>query len=93
MSNETSITVAEICDRIGRKEIAGALNVRVTAVSNAVKDNCFPSKWYLIVRELAQAAATECPDRLFAFSRPGNPDTPPAEPAAAEVFEQQKGAA
>ena len=92
MSKETSITVAEVCDRIGRKEIARSLNVRVTAVSNAVKDNCFPSKWYLIVTDLARAAETECPDGLFAFIRPGNPETPPAEPVATAT-EHQKGAA
>ena len=70
MSDETSITVAAICDRVGRKAIAAALNVRATAVSNAVKDDCFPSKWYLVVKSLADGAGIDCPDRLFAFSRP-----------------------
>lgn len=75
MQAENTITVAAICDRIGRKKIAEALNVRVTAVSNAVKDNCFPSKWYLVISALAHADGIECPDGLFAFSRPDQGQT------------------
>lgn len=67
---EATISVADLCDAIGRKEIAVAVNVRVSAVSNAVKDNCFPSRWYLVVKGLARAKKVPCPERLFAFSKP-----------------------
>ena len=68
-------TVAAICDQIGRKLIAAELDVRASAVSNAVADNCFPSKWYLVVKRLCAARRIECPDNLFAFSRPAPPAT------------------
>lgn len=74
MSNEPTITVADLCDAIGRKNIARAVPVSVSAVSNAVKDNCFPSRWYLVVKGLAEDNELPCPDSLFAFSPPAPAD-------------------
>ena len=75
-------SVAAICDRLGRKEMAQALQVRATAISNAVRENTFPSKWYLVVRQMCAAAGIECPDELFAFSKPNAGDAAAQKGAA-----------
>lgn len=65
-----SITVAEICDQVGRRVVAKACGIGLTAVSNAVVTNVFPAKWYLVVKRLCERADIECPDTLFSFAPP-----------------------
>lgn len=60
-------TVTSICTAIGRRKLANALNVGVTAVGNAVKEGRFPAKWYVVVRAQCDAVGIECPTHLFTF--------------------------
>lgn len=66
----TTPSVVLICDQLGRKAMSHALGVRPSAISNAVAENCFPSKWYLVVKGLCEQRGLECPDDLFAFATP-----------------------
>lgn len=59
------ITTAEIADRVGRKKIAEAVGVGLTAVSNAVVRGTFSSSWYYAVLSLCREAGIECPLHLF----------------------------
>lgn len=61
-------TVSEICDALGRREIAAAVGVKPTAVSNAVFQGRFPAKWFIVVSEMCNLADIECPAELFAFT-------------------------
>lgn len=58
-------TAPQLADAIGRKNIADALGVGLTAVSNAVVRGVFPSSWYLAVKSLADAGGHKCPPELF----------------------------
>lgn len=87
MKDKTQITVADICDAIGRGLIAATLEVRKSAVSNAVSENRFPSKWYLVIKVLCAEHSMECPEDLFAFDRLS------AESPVADSEPQEKGAA
>lgn len=60
-------TVAAICDRIGRSEIAVAVGVGTTAVSNAAVENRFPARWFFVVRKLCSDRNIDCPEALFSF--------------------------
>lgn len=86
METNEPIKVADICDLLGRKAIAEAVNVRTTAVSNAVAVNCFPSKWYLIIKAMCDARNHSCPSELFSFERA-------ADAAPAADVDKQSGAA
>lgn len=61
-------TVTDICDRLGRKNMAMRLGVKATAISNAVAAGRFPAKWFLVVREMCAESGVECPDGVFAFT-------------------------
>lgn len=50
---------------VGRRNIADAAGVGLTAVSNAVVRGRFPSSWFLICQELAEKAGVACPPELF----------------------------
>lgn len=63
------ITVAAICDRIGRKVVADRLGVGKTAVSNAVAENQCPARWYIELQVLCREHGMECPVHLFNFYR------------------------
>lgn len=58
-------TASELANALGRKTIADALGVGLTAVSNAVVRGWFPSSWFLAVKSVADAAGQECPPELF----------------------------
>lgn len=58
-------SASDIADAIGRKTIADALGVGLTAVSNAVVRGWFPSSWFLVIGELAERAGRDCPPELF----------------------------
>lgn len=58
-------TSIELANAVGRKEMADALGVGLTAVSNAVVRGWFPSSWFLVVKSLADALGHDCPPDLF----------------------------
>ena len=58
-------TASELADALGRKNIADALGVGLTAVSNAVVRGWFPSSWFLAVKAIADAVGHDCPPELF----------------------------
>lgn len=58
-------TASDLADALGRKTIADALGVGLTAVSNAVVRGWFPSSWFLAVKGIADAAGQDCPPELF----------------------------
>lgn len=60
-------TVERICDAIGRRQIADAIGVRLTSVSNAVADGRFPARWYYVLNQLASDAGLQVPHHLFSF--------------------------
>lgn len=78
-------TVSNICDALGRREIAAAVGVKPAAVSNAVFQGRFPAKWFIVLSEMCEAAGIDCPSEVFAFAQPGGKDE--AEP------ETERGAA
>lgn len=61
------LTTSQICQAIGRKAIASAVNVGVTQVGNAVAENRFPARWFLAVKQLCDSKGVECPAYLFNF--------------------------
>lgn len=63
------MTTQYIADAIGRGNIAEALNVGATAVSNAVVRGAFPPSWFLIVRDMAERQGIDCPPALFGMKQ------------------------
>lgn len=57
---------------VGRKEIAKAAGVGMTAVSNAVIRGRFPSSWFLICQGLAERAGVDCPAGMFGMREPAD---------------------
>jgi hypothetical protein len=58
-------TAEEVADTLGRKAIAEAAGVGVTAVSNAVvRDKRFPSSWFVVLSELAAIKGRKIPPEL-----------------------------
>jgi len=68
------ITVRQICNSLGRKEVSLRLGVNLQSVSNAVVAECFPARWYAIIKDMCDEEGLECPESLFAFAR-GNSRT------------------
>jgi len=50
---------------LGRKNIAAAIDVKLTAISNAIADGGFPPSWFIACKRLADEAGIECPPCLF----------------------------
>lgn len=65
------MTAPLIADALGRKTIAKAVGVRVTAVSNAVVKGKFPPSWFIAVSEIAHGRGVECPPEIFGMKMPG----------------------
>ncbi|MFI2769780.1 hypothetical protein ACH50P_20115 [Sulfitobacter sp. M22386] len=63
------ITALEFADAVGRKKMADALDVGLTAVSNAVVRGKFPSSWLEVSRVLAREEGIDCPPQLFGQKR------------------------
>jgi hypothetical protein len=59
------ITPLEFADKIGRATIARAMNVGLTAVSNAVVRGQFPASWFVTCQVLAANLDLQCPPDLF----------------------------
>lgn len=66
------ITAPQFADAVGRRNIAEALNVGLTAVSNAVVRGRFPASWFVTCSALAVIAGVECPPGLFGMRKPDN---------------------
>jgi len=66
------VSVRTICDAIGRGVIAGKLDVPLTAVSNAVRANRFPARWYAVVKSECDERHLSCPLWLFRFAGPAD---------------------
>ena len=65
--SDAPLSVADICDVLGRRNVALAVGVRATSVSNAVVEGRFPAKWYLVIAEMCRTADIPCPNELFSF--------------------------
>lgn len=74
--------VKQICNTLGRKNIADKLGVGLTSIGNAVADNSFPSKWYVVIFEMCQEHSVSCPLSLFRFNLS---KTPPEDPRFEEA--------
>lgn len=68
-------TALELADALGRKEMAEALDVGASAVSNHVVMGVFPPSWYLVCNSLAAVKGVNCPLGLFAFKSLASPVT------------------
>lgn len=90
------LTVAELCDRIGRKHLQRSLGVGRTAISNACIDGRFPAKWFRVVKGECEQRGLALDDDHFAFVVPDalsticptdppiNPDENPHDPASSD---------
>lgn len=85
MAETFHITTAEICDALGRSTIAAQLNVRVTAVSNAVTDGKFPARWFLVMSKLCEDRGLLCPKELFTFVPPTLNQETPHDPSQSDA--------
>lgn len=61
-----------LADAIGRKNIADAAGVGLTAVSNAVVRGSFPPSWFIAVSTLAIPLGVHCPPEIFSMVMPTN---------------------
>lgn len=77
--NRDLTTAKDICDLLGRQNIAKVVRVGPPQVSNAAQSGVFPARWYLAIKRLCVEAGISCPERLFTFV---SIDIPPAAPAA-----------
>lgn len=59
------ITASELARALGRKNIAEATGVGLTAVGNAVVRGWFPATWFMVLSDLAKKAGQPCPPELF----------------------------
>lgn len=64
------INAPQFADAIGRKKMADALDVGLTAVSNAVVRGKFPASWFTVCEMLADLEGVECPPELFGHKLP-----------------------
>ena len=60
-------TPLQFADAVGRKQIASALGIKDTAVSNAVVRGKFPSSWFNVLEAVARDAGIDCPRGMFRF--------------------------
>lgn len=75
----------DFADAVGRKNIADALGVGLTAVSNAVTRGRFPSSWFMACKGLADQAGVDCPSDLFGMRVVV--EKPPAAPSTQQAAE------
>lgn len=63
---------SDFAKAIGRRQLAQATGVGLTAISNAVVRNKFPASWYLAAQDLAAAKGIPCPPDLFGMKAPND---------------------
>jgi hypothetical protein len=61
--------VKTIVGALGRRKIAGRLDVTDAAVGNALMDGRFPAHWYAEIAALCAEDGIGCPMSAFRFSR------------------------
>lgn len=83
-------TPFDIAAALGRKDMAAALGVGLTAVGNAVTDGKFPASWYLILAKLADDKGVDCPMHVFNW-KPISDIQDVGSPASAQGLESQTG--
>jgi len=59
--------IEQICNAIGRKNLATSLGVSKSAVTNAIAAEQFPLAWYRIVKRECASRGIEYPSHLFKF--------------------------
>lgn len=68
MEYASSLSVAAICEAVGRRRISAEIGVKATAVSNAVSNEKFPAHWFDVIERLCGEVGVECPRSLFTFA-------------------------
>ena len=68
------MTTHELADALGRKDMAQALGVGATAISNAVVAKQFPAAWFDTLEAMANSRGVTCPRALFAWRKPEAPE-------------------
>lgn len=63
------INTSQFADAVGRREMATAVGVGMTAISNAVVRGRFPPAWFGACQDLAAGAGIDCPEPLFGMKR------------------------
>jgi hypothetical protein len=58
-------TPREIAETLGYGQIAAAVGVGLTAVSNAVSRDRFPATWFIVVSKLCRERGMDCPPEAF----------------------------
>ena len=66
MENEAS----RLADKIGRRNIALAVGVGITAVSNRTVLGQFPASWFDCLEQLCDSVGEDCPRKIFNFKTP-----------------------
>lgn len=61
------VTTQKIAKAVGRANMAKALGVGSTAVSNAVVSGKFPPAWFVVMQRLCAGADIDCPPSLFSM--------------------------
>ena len=59
--------VKDICEEIGRQRLASLLDVKRSAVTNAINHEVFPSSWYKQVKKACDEKGISCPMSLFSW--------------------------
>lgn len=62
-----SHTTETLANALGRKVIANAVGVGLTAVSNGVVRGRFPASWYQGIKQECDRQGVQCPMDLFDF--------------------------
>lgn len=67
-------TAYDILEALGRRKVAGALGVGITAVGNAASDGTFPANWFAVITEMCREEGIQCSPNLFRMRRAAPPD-------------------
>ena len=67
VDNGDMMKANDLAEALGRKNMADALGIGATAISNAVVRGSFPASWFMACKSLADRIGTECPPDLFNF--------------------------
>lgn len=70
MMDKSKQLAKTIADDLGRAEIARAVGVGKTAVSNKVVRGMYPAQWFIAMKALAAAREYELPVAAFDFNDP-----------------------
>lgn len=74
-------TVADISDKLGRRDMERELGVTRAAIANAVSDGKFPASWYGIISSMCAQREVDCPLDAFRMREGVEASDPPASAA------------